>query len=360
MNNDFFSSTLRSLSAVSDSKTRSVNAENPNGEKGGGGRATEGISAYAARDLGMGWKVAPAVCLKACSVLTLAEINAPGVIQHIWITCDPKFWRELVIRMYWDNENTPSVEAPLGDFFCNGWCERSIVNSLPIAVLPAGGMNSYWQMPFRRSARITIEHLGGQDIPQFFYQITYALEDIPEKCAYFHANWRRANPVPYKEAYTIIDSIRGKGHYIGTYLAWQANNNGWWGEGEIKFYFDGDKEFPTICGTGTEDYFGGAWAFEGEGKQYSAYTSHFLGFHQVIKPDGFFKMNERFGMYRWHVLDPIRFETDLRVTIQALGWRSEGRYLPLQDDIASVAYWYQREPHVAFQPIGNKDHLEVI
>jgi hypothetical protein len=310
-----------------------------------GGIATEGVGKAAARELGQGWKVSPAIELKAGATATLAEIKGPGVIQHMWITCAPELWRQVILRIYWDNEEKPSVEVPLGDFFCNGWCERSIVNSLPIAVMTAGGMNSYWQMPFRGGAKVTVEHIGKKDIGQFFFQITYSLTEVEPEAAYFHAQWRRSNPLMYKEVHTILDGVRGRGHYVGTYLAWQANNNGWWGEGEVKFYLDGDREFPTICGTGTEDYFGGAWAFEGpEGGCYGAYTSNFLGFHQVTKQDNFFKANQRFGMYRWHIFDPIRFEEELSVTVQALGWRSEGRYLPLQDDIASVAVWYQTNP----------------
>lgn len=351
---------LGNLSRMSKAKTRSISAENMTGEKGKGGMSEDGVSASCARDLGLGWKISPAVSLKAGTTFKLAQISGPGVIQHIWMTCAPELWRSLILRFYWDHEKTPSVEVPFGDFFCCGWCERTTVNSLPVAVLSAGGMNCYWEMPFRESARITIENIGKTDISQFFFQITYSLTDVPEDCAYFHAQWRRSNPVKYMDVHTILDGVKGRGQYIGTYLAWQTNNNGWWGEGECKFYIDGDKEFPTICGTGTEDYFGGAWAFEGPSGQYGAYTSNFLGFHQVIKPDGFFKANLRFGMYRWHVMDPIRFEEDFSMTVQALGWRSEGRYLPLQDDIASVAYWYQTEPHTAFKSIGNKDALEVI
>lgn len=351
---------LGNLSKLSNAKTRSICAENFTGEKGKGGMSTNGISASCARDLGQGWKISPAVKLKAKSSFTLAHITGPGIVQHMWMTCAPELWRSLILRFYWDNESIPSVEVPLGDFFCNGWCERTIVNSLPVAVMYAGGMNSYLEMPFRKAADIVIENIGSHDIPQFFFQITYSLTDIAEDCAYFHAQWRRSNPVKYMDVHTILDGVKGQGQYIGTYLAWQVNNNGWWGEGEVKFYLDGDMDFPTICGTGTEDYFGGAWAFEGPDRQYGDYTSNFLGFHQVIKPDAFFKANLRFGMYRWHVMDPIRFEEDISVTVQALGWRSEGRYLPLQDDIASVAYWYQTEPHVAFKPIGSKDHLEVI
>ena len=349
------------MSRLSDALTRSISAENPNGEKGKGGMSTDGLSASCARDLGMGWKVSPFIALPSQSTATIAQIEGPGVITHIWITCDPIYWREIILRFYWDDEKSPSVEVPLGDFFCNGWCERSIVNSIPIAVMSAGGMNSYWSMPFRKSAKVTVENIGDSDIPQFFYQIDYSLSEIPSDCAYFHAQWRRTNPLPYKEVYTILDGVKGKGHYVGTYVAWQSNSNGWWGEGELKFFMDGDEEFPTICGTGTEDYFGGAWAFEGaDRKSYLPYTSAFLGFHQVLELDSFVSSQRRFGMYRWHLPDPIRFQEDLKVTMQALGWRKGGRYLPLQDDIASVAYWYQTHPHAPFPPLGSKDDLEVI
>jgi len=171
-------------------------------------------------------------------------------------------------------------------------------------------------------------------------------------------------PLPYKSVHTIIDGIRGQGHYVGTYLAWGVNNNGWWGEGEIKFYMDGDGEWPTICGTGTEDYFCGAWNFEHPPGEYGVFCSPYSGLAQVIRPDGLYRSQQRFGMYRWHIMDPIRFREDLRVTIQALGWRSnlEGqrRYLPLQDDIASTAFWYQAEPHAPFPGLPHLNALEVI
>lgn len=351
---------LGNLMQLSKARTRSISAENFTGEKGKGGMSTDGISASCARELGQGWKVSPAVTLRAKETFVLADIAGPGMIQHMWMTCAPERWRSLILRMYWDDEESASVEVPLGDFYCNGWCERSIVNSIPISVMTGGGMNSYWQMPFRKAARITIENLGGE-IPQFFYQIDYTLTDIPDNMAYFHAQWRRSNPVGYADVHTLLDGVQGAGHYVGTYLAWQANNNGWWGEGEVKFYLDGDKEFPTICGTGTEDYVGGAWAFEQvEGEGYLPFSAPYLGFHQVSRQNGFSRVNQRFGMYRWHILDPIRFETDMKVTIQALGWRSEGRYLPLRDDIASVAYWYQAEPHAPYAPMPGKNDLEVI
>lgn len=349
---------LGNIAYLSPAKTRSISAENPTGEKGRGGMATEGVSASCARELGQGWKVNPYVLIQPGETVHIAEIEGPGAIQSIWMTCIAKHWRELVLRFYWDDEEQPSVETPYGDFFCNGWAQFAPVNSLPISCNPMGGMNAYWEMPFRKSAKITVESLATEPII-FFYQINYALTEVPDYAAYFHAQWRRANPLPYKEPHTILDGVRGRGQYVGTYVAWGVNNNGWWGEGEVKFYLDGDRDFPTICGTGTEDYFGGAWCFEAPGG-YGVYSTPFLGLCQVIKPNGHDKTQTRFGMYRWHIPDPIRFESDLRVTMQALGWRSGGRYLPLQDDIASTAFWYQTEPHAPFPLFPHRDDLEVI
>ena len=355
---------LGSLSRLSHAVTRSISAENFTGEKGKGGMATEGTGAVAARELGQGWKVSPSIRVPGNTTVALADIQGPGAIQHIWLTAHPTAWRRIVLRMYWDGEDTPSVETPLGDFFCMGWCERANLTSLVVAVNPAGGFNCYWEMPFRRSARITIENMTADEIPGLYYQIDYTLTDVPDEAAYLHAQWRRDNPLPYREVHTILEGMRGWGHYVGTCVAWGVNNTGWWGEGEIKFYLDGDGEFPTVCGTGTEDYFGGAWDFEQPKGQYCVFSAPFSGLPQVITPDGLYRSQQRVGMYRWHVMDPIRFEKDLQVTIQALGWRSsvEGqrRYLPLQDDIASVGFWYQAEPHAPFPELPDADFLEVI
>jgi hypothetical protein len=350
---------LGNLARLSKAKTRSISAENFEGAKGAGGKASTGTGADYARELGQGWKISPSIKLAPHSTFTLVLIAGPGAIQHIWMTTFPTNWRKLILRAYWDHEPQPSVECPYGDFFANGWCRPCNINSLPLAVNPAGGMNSYWQMPFRQEAKITIENLGNEEV-LFFYQIDYTLTEVPADAAYFHAQWRRSHPLAYQQVHTLVDNIQGQGQYVGTYLAWQVNSNGWWGEGEIKFYLDGDQAFPTICGTGTEDYFGGAWNWEQPKGEYGTYSTAFLGLPQVIKPDGLYVSQMRFGMYRWHILDPIRFEQDLRVTIQALGWRSEGRYLPLQDDIASVAFWYQTEPHQSYPPLPNINALEVI
>ena len=354
---------LGNLSCLSNAETRSISAENFSGAKGKGGMATEGTGAVPARELGQGWKVSPSIDIKAHSTAILADITGSGAIQHIWLTVHPDHWRRLILRMFWDGEERPSVETPLGDFFCHGWGVRCNISSLAIAVNPAGGFNSYWEMPFRRSAVITVENIAPDDIAGFYYQITYALTEVPDDRAYFHTQWRRTNPVPDEGVYTIVDGLRGHGHYVGTYLAWGVHSTGWWGEGEIKFYLDGDTDWPTICGTGTEDYFGGAWNFEHPKGQYGIFSAPFSGLPQVIKPDGLYQSQQRFGMYRWHVMDPIRFREDLRVTIQALGWRSplEGqrRYLPLQDDLASTAFWYQTEPHITFPAIPDLNYLEV-
>jgi hypothetical protein len=355
---------LGNLSRLSNAQTRSISPENFSGAKGQGGMATEGTGALPARELGQGWKVSPSIDIRGLSTVVLAEMAGPGAIQHIWLTVYPDHWRKLILRMFWDGEDRPSVEVPLGDFFCHGWGVRCNIASLAIAVNPAGGFNSYWEMPFRRNALITVENLSPDDIQGFYYQITYALTEVPDDAAYFHAQWRRTNPIPYKGVHTIIDGLKGHGHYVGTYLAWAVHSTGWWGEGEIKYYLDGDGEWPTICGTGTEDYFGGAWNFEHPKGEYGVFSTPYSGLPQVIKPDGLYQSQQRFGMYRWHIMDPIRFQEDLRVTIQALGWRStlEGqrRYLPLQDDLASTAFWYQTEPHAAFPAIPDRNHLEVI
>jgi hypothetical protein len=215
-------------------------------------------------------------------------------------------------------------------------------------------------MPFKRRCRITLENIASEPMT-LYYQINYALTDVPDDAGYFHAQFRRVNPLPYKDVYTILDGVEGKGQYVGTYMAWGVNNSGWWGEGEIKFYMDGDRDFPTICGTGTEDYFCGSYDFENQQThQYQEFNTPYAGLPQVIRPDGLYRSQMRFGMYRWHLTDPIRFHQDLRVTIQALGWRTDRPYLPLQDDIASVAYWYQTLPTKKFPPLPDKDYLEII
>jgi len=351
---------LHNLHRLSNAETRSISPENFTGAKGRGGMATEGTGKNAARNLGQGWKISPSVRIKGGETFTLAEIDGSGAIQHIWMT-PTGHWRTSILRMYWDGETEPSVEVPVGDFFGMGWGQYAHLNSLAVTVNPGSAFNSYWLMPFRKKARITMENLDDKDMV-LYYQIDYTLTDVPADAAYFHAQFRRVNPLKFKDVYTLVDGIQGAGHYVGTYMAWGVNNRGWWGEGEIKFYMDGDKEFPTIAGTGTEDYFCGSYNFENRvTRQYQEFSTAYAGLHQVIKPDGVYASQQRFGMYRWHITDPVRFKKDLRVTIQALGWKanSQGEYLPLQDDIASVVYWYQSEPHAKFPRLPSREFLEV-
>jgi hypothetical protein len=349
---------LSTLYRTSNAKSLSISPENLTGEKGKGGMAVKGTASDAARDLGQGWKVNPFVVIEPKKTFTLGTIEGQGAIQHIWMTPTGN-WRFSIIRMYWDGEMEPSVEAPVGDFFAMGWGKYAPISSLAVCVNPGSAFNSYWPMPFRKKAVITMENLDDQPM-RLYYQIDYSRTQVPNDAAYFHAQFRRVNPLPFKQVYTIVDKIKGKGHYVGTYMAWGVNNNGWWGEGEIKFYMDGDREFPTINGTGTEDYFCGSYNFENkEKRQYEEFTTPYAGLAQVIKPDGLYQAQQRFGLYRWHIVDPVRFESDLRITIQALGWRGGRKYLPLTDDIASVAYWYQLEPHAPFPKLPVKDELEI-
>ena len=353
---------LGSLSRLSHAQTRSISPENFSGEKGKAGMSADGPALKAARDLGQGWKVSPYVVIKPQETFVLADVQGMGAIQQIWMTPSGT-WRFAIIRFYWDGEKEPSVEAPIGDFFACGWQKYAQINSLPVCVNPGRAFNSYWQMPFRKSFKVTLENLADENFT-IYYQINYALTEVPEDAATFHAQFRRVNPLPYKDVYTILDGVQGWGHYVGTYMAWGVNNNGWWGEGEIKFYLDGDTDFPTICGTGTEDYFCGSYDFDAPGPdgvvRYTEFSTPYSGLAQVIRGDGHYNVQQRFGLYRWHIMDPIRFEKNLKVVIQALGWRSGGRYLPLQDDIASTAFWYQAEPHAPFPKLPGKDALEII
>jgi hypothetical protein len=348
---------MGNLSRLSHAKTRSISAENTTGEKGKAGMATEGIGASAARELGQGWKISPAVKIEAGQVFTIADIDGPGAIQHIWMTPTGN-WRFSILRFYWDGETEPSVEVPAGDFFAAGWGKYGQISSLAVCMNPRSGLNSYWQMPFRKHARITLENLDTAGIV-LYYQVDYTLTDVPANTGYFHAQFRRANPQPYKVPYTILDGVKGWGQYVGTYLAWGTHTSKWWGEGEVKFYIDGDTKFPTICGTGTEDYFNGSYDFENDDHKYQEFTTPYSGLSLVIRPDGLYESQQRFNLYRWHIMDPVRFDQELKVTIQALGWRSGGRYLPLQDDIASTAFWYQTEPHAPFPKLADKDSLEL-
>lgn len=301
----------------------------------------------------------------------LARIEGPAVIQHIWMTVTDRIGdknrfllRDLVLRIYWDDEKEPSVESPLGDFFCCGHGASYRVNSLPISVNPLRGFNCYFPMPFEKSARITIENQCEADIPNFFFQVDYCLmEESVRNAGYFHAQWKRKRITEIGRDYVILDRVYGRGQYVGTFMALTCLERSWYGEGEIKFYIDGDEAYPTICGTGTEDYFGGAWAFmEEKGAEMveTPYCTPFLGFPYYSCHDSFRGLSAhdvgqlpQRSFYRWHVMDPVLFEKDLKVTIQQIGVRPGGLF-ERQDDVATVAYWYQTEPHRPFEKLMDR------
>lgn len=346
-------------------KSRAINSENPTGEKGKGGME--------ASPLGPSRKGSP--CLRdipSGSDVILADIEGAGMINHIWITVTDKtteadcfVLRDLILKFYWDDEETPSVESPLGDLFCCGFGRECIVNSVPVAVVPSRGLNMYFHMPFRKHARLVLENQHANAIPAFFYQIDYCLCDgWPEDISYFHAQWRREKLTTLGKDYVILDGVHGKGHYVGTYIGLTTLERYWWGEGEMKFYIDGDEAYPTICGTGTEDYFGGSWSFakQESGKTveqtyctpylgYPYYSSHDEAIHNMYHNDDTMPMR---GFYRWHIQDPICFDENIKVTIQQIGVGFRGLF-ERQDDICSVAYWYQQEPHNTFPPLPDKE-----
>jgi len=334
---------MGTLPLLTQARTRSISAENPTGEKGKGGMAIPNpadpkpaASARAADDLGQGWKVRPFLRVNAGQTVTLMDVDGPGVIQHIWMV--EGLSRAHVLRFYWDREPTPSIEVPAPDFFAVGHEKFARVNSQAVVVNPRNAMNCYWPMPFRKHAKITFTNEAAEDLVLLAFQIDYAETRVPANAGYLHAQWRRGNSSE-QNPYVILDGVRSKGRYVGTFLAWTQLSKGWFGEGEIKFYMDGDTDFPTICGTGTEDYFCGSYGFP---ESYStAYTGTVLPANENEAPS-------TWSLYRWHILDPICYEKDLRVTIQALGWGPDGKYKKLSDDISSTAYWYQTEPHASF------------
>lgn len=346
------------VARLSNAKSRAINAENPTGEKGRGGMA--------AGSLGRGRKGSPCIPeIAPGETKILADIEGPGIIRHIWMTVTDKIsdknrfvYRDLVLRFFWDGEEKPSVECPLGDFFCCGFGRSYSVNSMPIVVIPRSGFNCYFAMPFKRHARITVENQNEETIPSFFYQIDYTCEEVlPEDLGYFHTQWRRSRMTEPGRDHIILDGVKGQGQYVGTFLALSTLERYWWGEGEVKFYIDGDGEFSTICGTGTEDYFGGAWSFArlGQGRmEETTYQTPFMGYPFYSNSDeGIYNQYHNDdcppmrGLYRFHLPDPIYFKEDIKVTIQQIGCCHNGLF-ERQDDISTVAYWYQTEPHSAF------------
>jgi hypothetical protein len=220
---------LGNLSRLSNAVTRSISPENFTGEKGKAGMSIDGPAAPQAAELGQGWKISPYVVIPPGETFEIADIKGMGAIQQIWMT-PTGHWRHSILRIYWDDQEQPSVECPVGDFFACGWQKYAQVTSLPICVNPGSAFNCYWEMPFHKRCRITMTNIATEKMV-LYYQVNYTLTEVPEDAAYFHAQFRRVNPLPYKDVYTILDGVKGRGQFVGTYMAWGVNNNGWWGEG---------------------------------------------------------------------------------------------------------------------------------
>ena len=375
---------MHNLFLLSHAKSRSISPENPSGGKGRDGQIEleKGSARKAAKNLGKGWKVNPYVLIKPGEEFIMGETGGPGVINHIWMTMAhspvPENYRSAIFRIYWDSAEQASVESPVGDFFATTWGmgNEPVIDSHAIVVNPKSGFNSFWQMPFRKKFRMTMQNTSDQ-ILVLYYQINYSLTDVPENAAYFHAQFRMVNALGHKEVFTILDGVKGQGQYVGTYLAHAAFSPGWWGEGELKFYLDGDQEYPTINTTGEEDYFLGSYCYAKKDvdgmREEVSYSGAYAGFYATKNHDlsGDYMVADgerRHGQYRWHVMDPIRFKSEIKVTIQCLGWKDASHefplgpnreYLSLQDHLASVAYWYQTLPHEPFPELPGRQELAV-
>jgi hypothetical protein len=277
--------------------------------------------------------------IKPNETLIMADVDGPGVITHIWLTInasDLRVGRTLVMRMYWDGQDEPAVESPLGDFFAVGHGVRRYVDSLPVSVTSDGrAFNCYWAMPFAKHAKVTLSNDSMDYKVGVYWYVDYEkLPALPPDTAYFHAQYRQEFPAKQDQNYLILDA-QGSGHYVGTVLSVYMRSKGWFGEGDDFFYIDGEAE-PSLRGTGTEDYFCDAWAFREFNRPY----------YGVVMFDGF-EVGDRVSVYRWHIKDPIRFAKSLKVEIEHKGGMTDEQgktvsYFHDRPDLfSSVAFWYQ-------------------
>jgi len=306
-------------------ESRSISFENPTGAKGQGGKA--------ASNLGVGRKGAPARMIEPGQTVTLCDIKGAGVIRHIWMTTERKAESLLgmVIRGYWDGQQHPSIEAPIGNFFgiSHGLSKKQAYQTAVHSVSPRAGMGIWIPMPFSKGARFTITNYSDQR-HVLFYNIDYTLEDkLTEPFGRLHVLFRRENPTTLKQDFEILPKRTGMGRFLGCVLGIRTLSGNWWGEGEVKVYLDGDDEFATIVGTGTEDYVGQSW-----GLQDKAYL--YCGTSLLSDP--------LMSIYRWHIKDPIYWKKDIRVTIQQIGWKPETRLFERQDDWSTTTFWYEPIP----------------
>jgi len=309
--------------------SRSISFENPTGAQGEGGKAES--------KLGVGRKGSPAITLKAGQEVQLCDIEGPGTIRHIWMTTskEPNNLRSLVIRAWWDEQKHPSIECPIGDFmgFAHGRVMpyHSAVHSLG----KNAGMNIWLPMPFTKRAKITLTNEGQKNVP-LFYQVDYTIGDNHARdVGRLHVVFRRENPTTMKEDFVLLPTRTNKGRYIGALIGIRNLHPGqWWGEGEIKIYMDGDSEFPTICGTGSEDYVCLSY-----GMQETPYLHNGCNLDQ----------KNFVSMYRWHLPDPIYWQKECRITIQQIAWKQG--LAETQDDWSTATFWYEPVPSAPLPPM---------
>ncbi|MHA4811880.1 glycoside hydrolase family 172 protein [Flavitalea flava] len=358
---------IANIFRVTAARSRSISPENSTGAEGGGGTRQKNYPS-GPTDPDQGWNESPGVIIKAKTTYTVAEMDGSGSIQHIRMTPTGN-WRYSILRFYWDGEKDPSVEVPVGDFFCMGWGQYAPMQSLAVCVNPGNAFNCYWPMPFRKKCRITIENVGDDDI-SLFYQVDYTLTKVSADAGYFHAQFRRIKPSPDQSEYVLVDNIKGKGQYVGTYLAWGVNCNSWRGEGEIRFCMDDGKKSPSATGFGTENYFCGFYQMEIPDKKqagmvmtdYVEFSTPYSGLPQILSGKGKEpnSLVHRYGLYRWHIADPIHFKKGIKVTIQPSGWNKASSTQPMPgNDIASTVFWYQLGPHTPYPGLPEKEKLAI-
>lgn len=310
-------------------------AENPTGQKNGG---TKGKDCE---------KLRPCIQIAPGETVTLCDTDGPGMITHIWFT--GYVGHSFVMRIYWENEEFPSVEAPISAFFGCAYDENFkdrdgnyiVLNSAKILTAPGRGFNSYWEMPFEKHCRITMENRSKKE-ETLYYMISGWYGEIPQDAGYFHAAYRQEHPVTKGRAYTIIDGIEGRGCFAGVTLATGMNgNNTCWVEGEAKMYID-DDQYPSMNYTGTEDYFCGSYGFGNDIilNHYQTFSGMYTGLFAIMGDNReFYNGQQRFLLYRFHEKDPVYFSKNFKMTIDNLGWTG-----PRYDDYTSVAYWYLEKP----------------
>ena len=302
--------------------SRSISFENPTGAPGEGGKA--------ASNLGPTRKGAPQRSIKPGETVQLCDIQRPGTIRHIWITTrrEPVVQRACVIRAYWDGQQDPSIECPIGDLF--GFAHGKIMPyaSAVHSVGPTGGRNIWLPMPFAKRARFTFVNEGSKPVP-LYYQIDYTVGDQhPQDVGRLHVLFRRENPTTLKKDFELLPERKNKGRFIGSIMGIRnLHPKQWWGEGEIKVFMAGDTDFPTICGTGSEDYVGLAWGIQQTPFLYNGCS-----------------LNEKnfVSMYRWHLPDPIAWRKQARITIQQIAYK--GGLVETQDDWSCATFWYEPVP----------------